>query len=1061
MSMKADFNLVVGAERALSYEAMREDLNDIIGKLNKHPYKVKLRFDMASASKDVNKLRSDLKDLSQKAADIKFSDRISNSLSGITASLKTLTDSITGVAGLKEELLSLSEAMRSFQGINLNIGLSGGSASQRSAAYGVAARDTIAQLRERATQMEQLFAKYYGMNDRINAVMNSFRGTNILEGRDIFSILGNKDNTSLSYTKQMDALREYINLLERAAAAKNIDFSSVSNSFNASANEVVSSTQKILTGEQQIESGAEKIRSIFGSGINSEALISKLEEIRLSIDKITESLTNLNTKEIKLHFDETELNEIKTQIAQLLAEMSSVTSKGEASKKKKQEAEATRQAAQESKLAYDDATRAIKNYYKALNDLRTIKGSSEITLEANGWHSENAELQGLVTTLNNTKAAYDLVVSAMKNMPLEQQAKLQQLLTSESTKYAIAVEKQAAAERASAEAAAKKKQEAEATRQAAAIKATNNERVKEAEYNIRHYAALRKLAAATNKDIIPESNGSGDFEWASKSGVYKELAHQMNEARVAYQNTIQEINAGKFSEKDAANLTKRRADEAANLALQLEKQREASRPAADSEKAQNAVRLSSLRTYNRATKVLDGYRHVLKGHNESSKEAYRALEAQTKALDEARNNYDGTADSAKKLHEAENAVKVETENVNRVFAQNNEQVNSLGGRIKGLATKFASWLGVSQVIMYAVRAIKQMVSSAKEIDYAMTQLKIVTNATDAEMRQFANTAITLAKDLGKSVTELTKSIETFSRLGYSLKDASELAKYATIMSNVAGVSNEEATTGLTSIVKGFNLDVSDAEHVADILIDVGQKYAVSAGEMMEAYEKSGAALSATNTSLEKSAGLIAAANASVQDASVIGTALKTVSARIRGSKSDLEELGENTEDLAEGFSKYADEIKALTGFDIMIDDTHFKDLYDIMEGISGVWDKLSDTQQARVAEILGGTRQLQVISSIIGNWKDAAGAYETAINSAGASSRANAVYMENITAHIDQMKASFEELSTNVMNSGFTKFIVDTGKTILEILNGITKGVGSLGTILIGGAIYKGFKSIA
>ena len=767
MSMKADFNLVVGAERALSYEAMREDLNDIIGKLNKHPYKIKLRFDMASASKDVNKLRSDLKDLSQKAADIKFSDRISNSLSGITASLKTLTDSITGVAGLKEELLSLSEAMRSFQGINLNIGLSGGSASQRSAAYGVAARDTIAQLRERATQMEQLFAKYYGMNDRINAVMNSFRGTNILEGRDISSILGNKDNTSLSYTKQMDALREYINLLERAAAAKNIDFSSVSNSF---------------------------------------------------------------------------------------------------------------QAAQESKLAYDDATRAIKNYYKALNDLRTIKGSSEITLEANGWHSENAELQGLVTTLNNTKAAYDLVVSAMKNMPLEQQAKLQQLLTSESTKYAIAVEKQAAAERASAEAAAKKKQEAEATRQAAqakrdeaaAIKATNNERVKEAEYNIRHYAALRKLAAATNKDIIPESNGSGDFEWASKSGVYKELAHQMNEARVAYQNTIQEINAGKFSEKDAANLTKRRADEAANLALQLEKQREASRPAADSEKAQDAARLSSLRTYNRATKVLDGYRHVLKGHNESSKEAYRALEAQTKALDEARNNYDGTADSAKKLHEAENAVKVETENVNRVFAQNNEQVNSLGGRIKGLATKFASWLGVSQVIMYAVRAIKQMVSSAKEIDYAMTQLKIVTNATDAEMRQFANTAITLAKDLGKSVTELTKSIETFSRLGYSLKDASELAKYATIMSNVAGVSNEEATTGLTSIVKGFNLDVSDAEHVADILIDVGQKYAVSAGEMMEAYEKSGAALSATNTSLEKSAGLIAAANASVQDASIVG-----------------------------------------------------------------------------------------------------------------------------------------------------------------------------------------------
>ena len=182
---------------------------------------------------------------------------------------------------------------------------------------------------------------------------------------------------------------------------------------------------------------------------------------------------------------------------------------------------------------------------------------------------------------------------------------------------------------------------------------------------------------------------------------------------------------------------------------------------------------------------------------------------------------------------------------------------------------------------------------------------------------------------------------------------------------------------------------------------------------------------------------------------------------MRGAKTELSQLGESTDDLAEGFSKYAKEIKALTGFDIMIDETHFKDLYDIMEGISKEWDKLSDTQQARVAEILGGTRQLQVISSIIGNWKDAAGAYETAINSAGASSKANAIYMESVTAHLDQMKAAFEELSTNVMNSGFTKFIIDTGKTILEILNNITKLTGSLGTILIGGAIYKGVKSIA
>lgn len=178
------------------------------------------------------------------------------------------------------------------------------------------------------------------------------------------------------------------------------------------------------------------------------------------------------------------------------------------------------------------------------------------------------------------------------------------------------------------------------------------------------------------------------------------------------------------------------------------------------------------------------------------------------------------------------------------------------------------------------------------------------------------------------------------------------------------------------------------------------------------------------------------------------------------SKSDLEELGESTDDLAEGFSKYADEIKALTGFDIMIDDTHFKDLYDIMEGIAGVWKNLSDTQQARVAEILGGTRQLQVISSIIGNWKDAAGAYDTAMKSVGVSTEANAIYMDSMQAHVNQLKATFEEFSTDVVNSEFAKGFVDTLKNVLSLLDGIVDKFGVLPTMLASIGGYLAFKNI-
>lgn len=382
-----------------------------------------------------------------------------------------------------------------------------------------------------------------------------------------------------------------------------------------------------------------------------------------------------------------------------------------------------------------------------------------------------------------------------------------------------------------------------------------------------------------------------------------------------------------------------------------------------------------------------------------------------------------------------------------------ENTKTFSQRIGGLAEKFGTWFSITRVIMAAVRTVRQMVTSTIELDNALTQLKIVTGATDDEMTAFLTRATSLAKELGNSITDVLGSIETFSRLGYNLEDASKLAEFASVLSNVAAVDTEAATTGLTSIIKGFNMDVSESEHVADVLVEVGQKYAVSAGEMMEAYEKSGAALNAANTSFEKSAGLIAAANASVQNASTVGTALKTISARIRGAKSDLEALGEDTDDLAEGFSKYAKELKALTGFDIMVDgstDT-YKDIYDIFGGISKVWDDLSDTQQARVSEILGGVRQLQVVSSILGNWQDAAGAYADAMDSAGVATEANATYMESISGKIGQFKAAFQELSNTLISSDFIGGIVDFGTGLLGVLESLARvieAIGGLNTVL-------------
>ena len=444
-----------------------------------------------------------------------------------------------------------------------------------------------------------------------------------------------------------------------------------------------------------------------------------------------------------------------------------------------------------------------------------------------------------------------------------------------------------------------------------------------------------------------------------------------------------------------------------------------------------------------------------------SSDNYSALKGQITALETLKSGLMNGTISAEQFENSFRSIKSTVTESSAAIRAAGENTQTLGDRFGGLATKFASWLSITQVIMTAVRTAKQMVSAAVEVESAMAQIKIVTGASDSQMEAFLTKSIALAKELGQSVTDVASSIETFARLGYNMSDSSNLAKYANIMANVGNTDVDTATTGITSIIKGYELDANDAEHVSDVLVKVGQEYAISAEELMAAFQRGGAALHASGTDFEKSAALFAATNASLQNAETTGTMWKTVSARIRGATTELEEMGEETDGLAQGLSKYREEIKALSGVDIMKDENTYKDMYDIFVQLAEVWDNMEDVSQSRVAEILGGTRNTSGIMSTITNIKDAIGAYSSAMDSAGTATEANNVYMDTTKAKVGELKAAFQELSSDFISSNFTKGAVEGLKGIVEAIDKIVETVGSFGTILAGLGLAKVIKNVA
>lgn len=99
--------------------------------------------------------------------------------------------------------------------------------------------------------------------------------------------------------------------------------------------------------------------------------------------------------------------------------------------------------------------------------------------------------------------------------------------------------------------------------------------------------------------------------------------------------------------------------------------------------------------------------------------------------------------------------------------------------------------------------------------------------------------------------------------------------------------------------------------------------------------------------------------------------------------------------------------------------------------------------------------------STITNIKDAIGAYSSAMDSAGTATEANNIYMDTTKAKVGELKAAFQELSSDFISSNFTKGAVEGLKGIVEAIDKIVETVGSLGTILAGLGLAKVIKNVA
>ena len=411
-------------------------------------------------------------------------------------------------------------------------------------------------------------------------------------------------------------------------------------------------------------------------------------------------------------------------------------------------------------------------------------------------------------------------------------------------------------------------------------------------------------------------------------------------------------------------------------------------------------------------------------------------------------------------------VGTESDAQNR-FVQLTNDIRKAGGEAETLGQKvkriFGEKLGygiIASAAMMARRSIREMYNNVVQIDTAMTELKKVTDETDESYKKFLDGSAERAQKLGATISDVVTATADFARLGYNLDDASTLSDVATVYKNVGdGISDiNSASESIISTMKAFGYSASDAMSIVDKFNEVGNNYAISSKGVGDALLNSASAMASANNTLDETIALSTAANTIVQDPDKVGTALKTISMYLRAAKDDAEDMGESTDGMAESVSELQSKLLALTGGKVDIlqaDGQTYKSTYQILKELSEVYDSLSDVSQANILELIGGKRNSNITAALLEGFDVAEKSLETSMNSAGSALEENQKYLDSINGKVAQLKATFQDLSQNAIDSELVKGFVDFGNTLLKIVNFLAEIKALLPAIVAGFMSWK------
>lgn len=299
------------------------------------------------------------------------------------------------------------------------------------------------------------------------------------------------------------------------------------------------------------------------------------------------------------------------------------------------------------------------------------------------------------------------------------------------------------------------------------------------------------------------------------------------------------------------------------------------------------------------------------------------------------------------------------------------------------------------------------VTVAANFEQQMSKVQAISGATAEETDKLTESARQWGRDTKYSATEAGEAFEYMALAGWKTDDMLEGIGGILNLAAASAMDLGTASDIVTDYLTAFGLSAKDAGKFADEMAYAMSHSNTTTEALGEAYKNCAATAASMGYSVEETtAVLMTMANAGVKGGEA-GTALNAIMTR----------LATDTKGCATELAKYGVEVYDAQG--------NMNSLSSILTGVRGVWNNLTDEQQANLAKTIAGTNQFSALQTIMSGLSDEAIAsgmsfsdYAEALqNCDGTASDMAATMQDNLLGRLTQLKSKLKDIGITVGNA--------------------------------------------